>query len=155
MASFQNLTGLTGITSNPNGGGSDPDRDGRSNLQEQAAGTNPRVAGPLVSEQTNPGATAITDDDYGAFVPWNYEDLIAHDDHNIGYNLVGTLDSVDIYRVDGNDSSRDIVAFSFRDGGTNNPLVFFRVGQAPMIFMPGKTSPTKWRTRSERRMNSR
>jgi len=131
VADFQNLTGLPGLASNPNGGTGDPDGDGRSNLQEQAAGTNPRVVDQLVSERTNPDATVITDNDYGAFVPWNYEDLIALDDHNIGYNLAGTLDSVDIYRVDGNDSSRDIVAFSFRDGGAigsgGNNQVYFRV----------------------------
>ena len=127
VAAFQNLTGLPGLTSNPNGGTSDPDGDGRSNLQEQAAGTNPLVADFLLSQPTNSGAAPLTDDDYGAFVPWNYEDLIAHDDHNIGYNLAGTLDSVDIYRVDGNDSSRDIVAFSFRDGGSTDGKVYFRV----------------------------
>ena len=127
VADFQNLAGLPGLTSNPNGGTSDPDGDGRSNLQEQAAGTNPLVADFLLSQPTNSGAAPLTDDDYGAFIPWNYEDLIAHDDHNIGYNLAGTLDSVDIYRLDGNDSSRDIVAFSFRDGGSTDGKVYFRV----------------------------
>jgi hypothetical protein len=46
-ASYSNYTGLTiaATGANPNGGSSDPDGDGVTNLQEQQAGTNPLAAG--------------------------------------------------------------------------------------------------------------
>lgn len=47
-SSFQNYTGLT-VSSNPNGANSDPDNDGRTNLQEQTSSLNPRAPGGLAS----------------------------------------------------------------------------------------------------------
>ena len=56
------------------------------------------------------------------FTWWTLDDLVALDDYNQGGN------SSDIYRWgDGFDSSRDMVAFYFRDGGQEDGKVYFRV----------------------------
>jgi hypothetical protein len=62
----------------------------------------------------------------GTFSDWTHNDLLALDEYNEGGSQ-----AADVYRTNGNDSSRDIVAFSFRDGGAEGPggngLVYFRV----------------------------
>jgi hypothetical protein len=45
VVGYANFNNLPGLTANPNGGSSDPDGDGLTNVQEQAAGSNPLAAG--------------------------------------------------------------------------------------------------------------
>ncbi len=111
----------TGGAGNPNNGASgDLDGDGRTNSQEQASGTNPT--------QTNTGGSGVGEGaiNVGTFSDWTHNDLLALDEYNEGGSQ-----AVDVYRTNGNDNSRDIVAFSFRDGGAEGPngngLVYFRV----------------------------
>jgi hypothetical protein len=111
----------TGGAGSPNNGASgDPDGDGRTNAQEQASGTNPT--------QTNTGGSGVGEGaiNVGTFSDWTHNDLLALDEYNEGGSQ-----AADVYRTNGNDNSRDIVAFSFRDGGAEGPsgngLVYFRV----------------------------
>ena len=101
------------------------------NAAEYLGGTNPRSSdnreGPVVS-----GAITVGPGDpigsvngnafYTEATQWTLDDLVALDDYNQGGN------SADIYRFgDGFDSSRDIVAFYFRDGGAEDGNLYFRV----------------------------
>ena len=111
----------TGGAGSPNNGASgDPDGDGRTNAQEQASGTNPT--------QANTGGSGVGEGaiNVGTFSDWTHNDLLALDEYNEGGSQ-----AADVYRTNGNDNSRDIVAFSFRDGGAEGPsgngLVYFRV----------------------------
>jgi hypothetical protein len=112
-----------------NGGGDDPDEDGFTNLQELANGTRPldddNVPPPAANSIIiGPGA----DDSIGnainlnEFTDWTIDDLLVFDEYDgNGANNQGT----DIYKAfDGFDSSRDIVAFYFRDGGADGKVYF-------------------------------
>ena len=89
-----------------NGANGDPDADGKTNLQEYLAATNPQF-NETVAPVTGDGTIRI-----GTFLDWKPDDLLALDEYDSGGNVS------DIYRSgDGYDSSRDLVAISFRDGG--------------------------------------
>lgn len=89
-----------------NGASGDPDADGKTNLQEYLAGTNPQF-NETVAPVTGEGTIRV-----GTFLDWKPDDLLALDEYDSGGNVS------DIYRsTDGYDTSRDLVAFSFRDGG--------------------------------------
>jgi len=97
----------TGQLGNPiNGAEGDPDNDNRSNLTEYQGGTDPRQD-DRIPPVAGDGSIRI-----GTFQDWRPDDLQALDEYNNGGNVS------DIYRLyDGYDSSRDLVAFSLRDGG--------------------------------------
>ena len=101
------LSYRTGGPGNPvNGPYGDPDADGKTNLQEYLAATNPQF-NETVAPVTGDGTIRI-----GTFLDWKPDDLLALDEYDNGGNVS------DIYRSgDGYDSSRDLLAFSFRDGG--------------------------------------
>jgi len=113
------------------GASGDPDGDGFTNLQELTNGTDPRrdetvdppdadsiVIGP--GETTSVGQITHRNE----FTDWELDDLIVLDEYEgDGINN----QSGDIHPAfDGFDSSRDMVAFYFRDGGTDGRL-YFRV----------------------------
>jgi len=107
----------TGQPGNPNNGpDGDPDGDGKTNLQEYLAGTDPQV------NDSNIGGAGEGSIQIGKFTDWTPDDLIALDP----YNENGSQ-AADVYRTNGYDSSRDIVAFSFRDGGAADGKVYFRI----------------------------
>lgn len=111
----------TGEPGNANmGAGGDPDGDGIANAQELAAGTDPNRV-DSVGGGAGEGSIRI-----GAFTDWKHTDLLALDEYN-----EGGAQAADVFRTNGFDSSRDIVAFSFRDGGApeenGDGLVYFRV----------------------------
>jgi hypothetical protein len=105
-----------------NGAAGDPDGDGFTNAQELASGTHPTQP---TTGGGNGGEGSIT---IGTFTQWRHTDLLVLDEYNEGNSSGGA----DVYRS-GNDSdnSRDILAFSFRDGGDANAggdgRVYFRV----------------------------
>ena len=106
---------------NPNNGASgDPDNDGFTNAQELASGTHPTQP-DIIGGTAGEGSIRI-----GTFTDWNHGDLLSLDEYNEGGSQ-----GADVYRTNGNDSSRDIVAFSFRDGGDvsagGDGRVYFRV----------------------------
>ena len=116
------LSMRTGGVGNPvNGASGDPDDDGFTNAQELASGTHP-------NQQTggggNGGEGSIT---IGTFNQWKHTDLLVLDEYNENPSNGGG----DVYRSNTGNSSRDIVAFSFRDGGDTNAggdgRVYFRV----------------------------
>ena len=104
-------------------------RDGASvpydNASEFANGTNPRAydgasgggsaSGSIVIGAGDPIGTVNDTTFYTEYTQWTLDDLVALDDYNQGGN------SSDIYRCgDGFDSSRDMVAFYFHDGGDSH-----------------------------------
>ncbi|NDH85499.1 hypothetical protein EBY67_00340, partial [bacterium] len=101
------LSYRTGGPGNPvNGPYGDPDADGKTNLQEFLAATNPQF-NETVAPVTGDGTIRI-----GTFLDWKPDDLLALDEYDSGGNVS------DIYRTyDGYDTSRDLLAFSLRDGG--------------------------------------
>jgi hypothetical protein len=98
----------------------DPDNDGIDNAAELAAGTNPTQA-TVVGSGGGEGTINV-----GTFKDWKHTDLLALDEYNEGGSQ-----GADVYRTNGFDSSRDIVAFSFRDGGAvaagGDDKVYFRI----------------------------
>ncbi len=114
-----------GAASPDNGAAGDPDDDGLNNLQELAAGTDPRVDNTVVlvpGEEIVIGPVAEEDAIvFGAvsnrqeFTDWKIDDLVvldAFEGDGTGYQ------SGDTYLAwDGHDTSRDLVAFYARDGG--------------------------------------
>ena len=104
-----------------NGGAGDPDEDGFTNAQELASGSNPTQ----ISNPGGGGGEGVIR--IGQFMDWTHNDLLVLDE----YNENGSNQGADVYRTNGNDSSRDILAFSFRDGGDpaqgGNGLVYFRL----------------------------
>ena len=99
----------TGGAGNPNNGADgDPDGDGFTNAQELASGTHPTQQDVIGGGQGE-GSIKI-----GTFTEWTHNDLLVLDEYNEGNSNGGA----DVYRSWNNsDNSRDIVAFSFRDGG--------------------------------------
>ena len=106
------------------------------NAAELLGGTNPRSSDNGSSPGDNPGSITIGAGDiigevngrqyFAEYTQWTLDDLVALDDYNQGGN------SSDIYRCgDGFDSSRDMVAFYFRDGGDpsqgGDGTLYFRV----------------------------
>lgn len=117
---------MDGSTPNPiNGASGDPDGDGLTNLQEYTSATDPRTDNAIVlvpGEKILIGPVADADavvkgavTNRQEFTDWKTTDLVALDE----YEGDGTNDQGgDTYLAnDGFDSSRDIVAFSARDGG--------------------------------------
>ena len=105
-----------------NGPDGDPDNDGFTNSQELAAGTHPN--------QTNTGTGGAGEGSIqiGSFTQWNHTDLLVLDEYNEGNSNGGA----DVYRSwNDTDNSRDIVAFSFRDGGDSaaggDGRLYFRI----------------------------
>ena len=102
------------------GAAGDPDGDGFDNAAELAAGTNPTQA-TVVGTGGGEGTINI-----GTFKDWKHTDLLALDEYNEGGSQ-----GADVYRTNGLDASRDIVAFSFRDGGAvaagGDDKVYFRI----------------------------
>ncbi len=125
-----NLRTAAAADGDPNQGGlGDPDGDTFTNAQELVNGTRPRVDDNVPPPPANsiiigPGG----DDSVGKagnlneFTDWTIDDLLVLDEYDgNGTNNQGT----DIYKAyDGFDSSRDIVAFYFRDGGGDGKLYF-------------------------------
>jgi hypothetical protein len=104
-----------------NGADGDPDHDTFDNLAELAAGTNPNQV-TLGGDGSGEGTIHI-----GTFSDWKHTDLLALDEYNEGGSQ-----GADVYRSwNDTDTSRDIVAFSFRDGGAasagGDGRVYFRV----------------------------
>ena len=101
------------------------------NLLEYQNGTDPtRVdsiadpggEGAITVGQGSLLGTVNDADYYREFMDWTLDDLLALDNYNQGGN------SADIYRRgDGFDSSRDMVAFYFHDGGAADGKLYFRV----------------------------
>ncbi|NDE18010.1 hypothetical protein EBZ80_24125, partial [bacterium] len=105
-----------------NGAAGDPDGDGVNNANELAAGTNPKQ-----SDRTGGGGAGEGTIRIGQFTDWNYTDLLALDEYNEGGSQ-----AADVYRsYNDTDNSRDIVAFSFRDGGDTSAggdgRLYFRI----------------------------
>jgi hypothetical protein len=103
-----------------NGASGDPDGDEIVNADELAAGTNP-VQITVIGGGGGEGTINI-----GTFTDWTHNDLLALDEYNEGGSQ-----GADVYRTNDRDSSRDIVAFSFRDGGAvasnGDDKVYFRI----------------------------
>ncbi|NDE18514.1 hypothetical protein EBZ80_26770, partial [bacterium] len=103
------------------GAAGDPDGDGFTNAQELLAGTHPNQKTVVGGGQ---GEGSIT---IGTFTEWRPQDLLVLDEYNEGNSNGGA----DVYRsFNDTDNSRDIVAFSFRDGGdlpNGDGRVYFRI----------------------------
>lgn len=107
----------TGEAGNPaNGAAGDPDGDSLTNAQELGAGTHPNQSN---TGGGGPGEGSIN---IGTFTDWTHNDLLVLDEYNEGGSQ-----AADVYRTNGSDNSRDIVAFSFRDGGATDGRVYFRI----------------------------
>jgi len=100
-------TGGSGNTINGSNG--DPDNDGVNNATELTNGTHPNQAN-VGGGGSGEGAIRI-----GEFTDWTYNDLLVLDAYSEGGSQ-----GADVYRTNGFDNSRDIVAFSFRDGGATS-----------------------------------
>ena len=104
-----------------NGASGNPDNDALTNAEELAAGTHPNISNTPITGGSGEGTIRI-----GQFMDWKHTDLIALDEYNEGGSQ-----GADVYRTNGNDDSRDILAFSFRDGGDagsgGDGKVYFRV----------------------------
>ncbi|MGJ8650368.1 MAG: alpha-amylase family glycosyl hydrolase [Opitutaceae bacterium] len=112
---------------NPNNGATgDPDADTIDNATELAAGTNPTQI-TVIGSGGGEGTINI-----GTFTDWKHTDLLALDEYNEGGSQ-----GADVYRTNGYDNSRDIVAFSFRDGGAvaaaGDGKVYFRIDFLDLI----------------------
>ena len=107
----------TGTLGDPkNGAAGDPDNDLISNAAELSAGTHPNQPNSGVGVGPSEGTINI-----GTFTDWTSNDLLALDEYNEGGSQ-----GADVYRTNASDNSRDIVAFSFRDGGATDGKLYFR-----------------------------
>ncbi|MFZ4681647.1 MAG: alpha-amylase family glycosyl hydrolase, partial [Terrimicrobiaceae bacterium] len=115
---FRTATAADGVIRD--GALGDPDGDSFNNAEELVNGTNPTQV-TVIGSGGGEGTINI-----GTFVDWKHTDLLALDEYNEGGSQ-----GADVYRTNGFDASRDIVAFSFRDGGaieTNGDgKVYFRI----------------------------
>ena len=111
------------------GASGDPDGDEFTNAQELTNGTRPLVDDNVPPPPANSIIIGPGDDssvgnasNFNEFTDWTIDDLLVLDEYQgNGTNNQGT----DIYSAfDGFDSSRDIVAFYFRDGGGDGMLYF-------------------------------
>ena len=104
-----------------NGPAGDPDNDSLDNASELANGTPPNQSNTGGGGGAGEGAITI-----GSFNDWTHEDLLVLDEYNEGGSQ-----GADVYRTNASDNSRDIVAFSFRDGGATSAggdgRLYFRV----------------------------
>lgn len=102
------------------GADGDPDGDQIKNSEELAANTNPTQI-TIIGGGGGEGTINI-----GTFTDWTHNDLLALDEYNEGGSQ-----GADVYRTNNRDSSRDIVAFSFRDGGAvasnGDGKLYFRI----------------------------
>lgn len=112
-----------------NGATGNPDGDSFNNLQELINGTNPNSDDDVPPSPPNsiiigPGSSATVGNaaNLNEFTDWTIDDLLVLDEYDgNGNNNQGS----DIYLAyDGFDSSRDITAFYFRDGGSDGNLYF-------------------------------
>ena len=113
--------GLNALSALGNDGADgDPDGDQIKNSEELAANTNPTQI-TIIGGGGGEGTINI-----GTFTDWTHTDLLALDEYNEGGSQ-----GADVYRTNNRDSSRDIVAFSFRDGGAvvanGDGKVYFRI----------------------------
>ena len=118
---IDNLRTAQPVDGNPReGADGDPDGDTFDNAAELAAGTNPTQV-TVVGTGGGEGTINI-----GTFTDWKHTDMLALDEYNEGGSQ-----GADVYRTNGSDPSRDIVAFSFRDGGSvtagGDGKVYFRI----------------------------
>ncbi len=118
---IDNLRTATAVDGNVReGAAGDPDGDSFDNGAELAAGTNPTT----VTEVGNGGGEGSIE--IGKFTDWKSSDLLKLDEYNEGGSQ-----GADVFRTNDRDSSRDIVAFSFRDGGaigdSGDGKVYFRI----------------------------
>ena len=118
--SYRTATAQDGVADN--GAAGDPDGDGVNNADELAAGSNPRQNNTPANGGPGEGTIRI-----GQFADWTYNDLLVLDEYNEGGSQ-----GADVYRSwNDTDNSRDIVAFSFRDGGATSGggdgRVYFRI----------------------------
>ena len=116
------LSMRTGGAGNPdNGASGDPDEDGFTNAQELASGTHPN------QQTVGGGGSGEGTIQIGTFNQWRHTDLLVLDEYNENPSNGGA----DVYRSNTGNSSRDIVAFSFRDGGDDasggDGRLYFRV----------------------------
>ncbi len=116
--SFRTATAADGVVRE--GGDGDPDGDGFDNAEELFNGTNPTQT-TVIGSGGGEGTINI-----GKFTDWKHTDLLVLDEYNEGGSQ-----GADVYRTNSYDSSRDIVAFSFRDGGATEAngdgKVYFRI----------------------------
>ena len=116
------LSMRTGGAGNANNGATgDPDQDGFTNAQELASGSHP------TQPSGGGGGSGEGPISIGTFTQWTHQDLLVLDEYNEGGSQ-----GADVYRSwNDTDNSRDIVAFSFRDGGDKDAggdgRVYFRV----------------------------
>ena len=116
------LSMRTGGNGNPsNGASGDPDGDGFTNGQELASGAHPNQQ-TVVGGGSGEGTIQI-----GTFTQWKHTDLLVLDEYNENPSNGGA----DVFRSNTGNTSRDIVAFSFRDGGATSAggdgRVYFRI----------------------------
>ena len=124
------LRTATAADGDPDQGGSgDPDGDGFDNATELANGTRPLEDDNVPPPPANSIIIGPGDDNsvgnvanLNEFTDWTIDDLLALDEYDgNGTNNQGS----DTYKAyDGFDSSRDIVAFYFRDGGGDGKVYF-------------------------------
>jgi len=117
------LSMRTGGAGNPrNGASGDPDNDGVNNATELLNATHPNQPNLGGGASGGEGSIAI-----GTFKDWTHNDLLVLDEYNENPSNGGA----DVYRSDTGNNSRDIVAFSFRDGGDQSAggdgRVYFRI----------------------------
>ncbi|MBU6182505.1 MAG: hypothetical protein KGR46_06820 [Verrucomicrobia bacterium] len=113
------LDGQGNVNNGPNG---DPDNDGFNNAAELLAGTHPTQP-TIIGGGQGEGSISI-----GKFTDWGHQDLLVLDEYGEG----SAHSASDVYRSwNDTDHSRDMLSFSFRDGGEipsgGDGRVYFRI----------------------------